>query len=69
MSMLYEGEVAVVVAIVFQSRLNRSWGAAHALGVSVSVPEGLVLVLPPPRRMKRVLWMRLARWVGSMACL
>ena len=72
MSMLFEGEVAVVVAVVFPSRLSRSWGAARALGLSVSVPEGLVLVLALPRSVvgtKRGLWMRLAGWVGSMACL
>ena len=63
MSMLFEGEVAVVVAVVSPSRLSRSWGAARALDLPVSVSEGLVLVLPLPRsvvRTKRGLWMRLA---------
>ena len=73
MSMLVEGEVAVV----FPSRLSRSCSlgaAARALGLSVPVPmpEGLVLALPLPRSVvatKRGLWMRLAEWVGSMDCL
>jgi len=68
MSTLFEGDVAVVVAVVLPSRLSRSW---RALSLSVSGSEGLVLVLPLPRSVvrKRGLWMRLAGWVGSMDCL